>query len=580
MQEYFNVFISFRTDGGSVLAEKIANAVNCECLLGEGKRAFCSKFEGTINIGRLFPDALKQAVEECELFVSVLSAGALDEVDREIDYVKEEIKTALEARRPMFVIRFRGFVENPGWASVNYLKQLMNTQSAVNDYSDCDEAFEHLKNKLKRHYHQLISDKSSRREYDRVLSQKGFLDWMTQVCQTIYADDVAARDDIEFIRLFDFEYDGVIHTCPEARSYAEFPFSGLCRTPYDLSKFDDAGNRINIHHVIEASREERKKLRRDYLQEDSAQKYLRIVSDTIFYPERVGFMMQRIDFQRDAGAVTAYYDIYFNNLRSSHFLDYELFELYTRRAERGDLTVASKDELMSHMPARQRIHAACRALGGPIIVGAGRCSNYGIQVMVVLRNPKGELCTYLMERSLTVAAKPGFLQIIPSGGFEAYGDDLNDTYIESNFDVLLAIYRELLEECFGLKERAFENTPYGVYNDPRIKGLHSLLRDGKARFVFLGSAMGLGALRPELSFLLYIEDDSFSQGLIPNFESRHSIQLVPIRDIVSERFWTRPHFNQYSKEDCPKGTMLNTTTAGLIALAQKHSLFGDLLRNA
>jgi len=92
--------------------------------------------------------------------------------------------------------------------------------------------------------------------------------------------------------------------------------------------------------------------------------------------------------------------------------------------------------------------------------------------------------------------------------------------------------------------------------------------------------MGLGALRPELSFLLHIDDDELAQGLIPNFESRRSIHLVPIVDLISPKFWETTHRNQSSNESCPKGTLLNTTSAGLILLAQKHPLFQQLLRSA
>lgn len=95
------VFISYRREGGDVSAKLI-----CESLKRNGYTVFYD-FD-SINRGR-FDSRIFTAIENCTDFVVVLSPGALDNCQKENDWVRWEIRHALEHRKNIIPVLLPGF---------------------------------------------------------------------------------------------------------------------------------------------------------------------------------------------------------------------------------------------------------------------------------------------------------------------------------------------------------------------------------------------------------------------------------------------------------------------------------------
>ena len=85
--------------------------------------------------------------------------------------------------------------------------------------------------------------------------------------------------------------------------------------------------------------------------------------------------------------------------------------------------------------------------------------------------------------------------------------------------------------------------------------------------------MSLTALRQELSFLLVINDPSFSARLLANDEAMNAVQLVSLNVLEKESFWNK----QISTKLPSDIELLNCTSAALWALVKKTKTYQDLL---
>ena len=194
-------------------------------------------------------------------------------------------------------------------------------------------------------------------------------------------------------------------------------------------------------------------------------------------------------------------------------------------------------------------------------------------MFVLVKNESGSYDALRIRRSMEVAAKPGFLQFIPSGGFEAI-NDCNDFDSQwDNYSLKKAIFRELLEECFGQDEDDKKSSgnsvsPDRIYHNSHIKGLIKLIKEGKAEMQLLGITESLVSLRHELSFILRVDDSDFAEMLIGNYESKTAIHLE------SKDYWT--HYNSEGDDL----SILNCTSAGLFELARRSEPYKKALEIA
>jgi len=95
------IFISYRRDGGDVIARLI-----CESLKYEGYTVFYDY--DSIQNG-VFSDRITDAIRHCTDFVLVLSPHALDRCVNEDDFVRREIRCALEHKKNIILVFLDGF---------------------------------------------------------------------------------------------------------------------------------------------------------------------------------------------------------------------------------------------------------------------------------------------------------------------------------------------------------------------------------------------------------------------------------------------------------------------------------------
>lgn len=159
-----------------------------------------------------------------------------------------------------------------------------------------------------------------------------------------------------------------------------------------------------------------------------------------------------------------------------------------------------------------------RFVANPFLDGKGRSATLGILTLIVYRDEDLEEhklpTTYravLARRSKLCATYPGFYHVIPSFVFQP-----SVGFYKEEYDVVLNIYREYMEELFGLPEA--ESNPgimYAkwIYHLDEVKDIRSLIDSSdenlKAKFYLTGYAMSAFDLRPQICTLLIIHDPNW-----------------------------------------------------------------------
>ena len=95
------IFISYRREGGDIAAKLI-----CEALKNRGYTVF---YDFDALKGGHFDTSLITAIQNCNDFVLVLPPHALDRCINEQDWVRQEIRHALKARKNIIPVMLNGF---------------------------------------------------------------------------------------------------------------------------------------------------------------------------------------------------------------------------------------------------------------------------------------------------------------------------------------------------------------------------------------------------------------------------------------------------------------------------------------
>lgn len=264
--------------------------------------------------------------------------------------------------------------------------------------------------------------------------------------------------------------------------------------------------------------------------------YYSIVGKNIRRPRLEGYALEKIELidgviRNFSARMTTYY----NNIITSHILEYEIYCLYAKLKAKNQLAENFDPQyLLNNLPIRQSIINSSDE-DSHIISGNGRDSLLSVQLLIVFPDKDGKKKTVCIIRSKDVASKPNFLQIIPAGGFELYENEsvVQEYHRKSNFDVRKTIFRELLEEVFGYVEMESNeqgNTSDNIFNDEIVGEIIGKIERKEANFDFVGVGIDLVTLRPELSFVLEFKDAYLSKKFTGNHESL-SLETPLLSDI-------------------------------------------------
>lgn len=259
----------------------------------------------------------------------------------------------------------------------------------------------------------------------------------------------------------------------------DFPFKDICPKDSD-----------HLERKEKISKEKYPGIQKKY--KGFIKRYYRLINQTIKYPKRLGYMLDEIIFytnndqEKKNNQVEWYLDSYVgnyeNNLKTSHVLEYELYKLYIKD-RKYHLNIKEKcgKEILKELPIRNYIHTNFENECDVLTSGKNRSSLLGVQVFVLIKNHSKEYDVLRIRRSENVVIKPGFLQFIPSGGFEAMNDCVDYDAQWDNYSITKAVFRELLEECFGQDEDDKRACGYNIspdriyYNDEISKLIKKLM---------------------------------------------------------------------------------------------------------
>lgn len=424
-----------------------------------------------------------------------------------------------------------------------------------------------------------------RRKYNEELIDSEFIKWQMELLEKIYNPLIRKKQEQGWnINLTELEIGGIkqkYEAITLNMKEISFPFKGICDK-----------QRLETKRI---SNKQRQKMKKDIWKPKYSEgirkyskfvrEYYRLVKSTIRYPKRVGYMLEEIylDKKDKEWGISAYTGTYENNIKSSHILEYEIYKLYKKmQRENKRISQINREDLLKMLPIRNSIHQNFLKDGDEsdiLVSGKYRESLLSVQAFVLVRNFNGSYDVLRIRRSENVSAKANYLQFIPSGGFEV-ANDCND--FDSQWDgysLSKVIFRELLEECFGVdeddKHMSSNNvSPERIYHNKHIKKLIAMLRgevEGKkSHMELLGTTMSLVGLRQEFSFILRVDDADFSTEFVSNYESGSAIHMIDINNIEKASFWC-------GKDDANDLEMLNCTSAGLFELARKSKLYREAL---
>lgn len=373
--------------------------------------------------------------------------------------------------------------------------------------------------------------KNKREKYYHILSTPDYLKWSKSILQRIYPE-------IKLTNILDFDY--TVFCIPACENY-KYPFSELLDLENLQIMLDE---KYQINNPIQLN-------------------YKKILGNTIKRPLLKGYMLTQYKLDEKGCIITASAKTgtYEQNVYSSHILEYELFLLYKKNLKNIDKIPI--DKILTLLPMRNSIHLNQTPIN-VLKSGVNRSCLFGVQIFVIFKaHDDNRYKVLVIKRSEDVAAKPGYFQFIPSGGFEIFQNYDDEFILRNNFSVKLALFRELVEEAYG--EEDYVHNEKGVPEEnilihPKVGSLIEMIEKKEAFFEFLGSTVDLVTLRHELSFILRIDNINFSKSdFKPNHESKN-IQLYPITEL-SKRL---------NKEK------LNQGSAGLLYLASKNHLFKEI----
>ena len=443
------------------------------------------------------------------------------------------------------------------------------------DFDKIVSFFKRLLN-LQKHIDTIYYSKK-RGKYNKELIDPDYIKWQMNVLEKIYHPLINRKKtqgwDINITELQIGELKQKYEAITLNMEKVSFPFSGICNkqeleTRQDISacKYPE----ITKKHIRFVKR------------------YYRLVKSTIRYPKRLGYMLGEIHCKKETGnwGITAYSGTYEHNIKTSHVLEYELYKLYKKnKSKKNNISEAKREEILKKLPIRNAIHEKFKEEGDEsdiLISGKYRESLLSVQMFVLVRNYSNSYDVLRIRRSANVSAKANYLQFIPSGGLEAM-NDCNDFDSQwDNYSLCKVIFRELLEECFGIDEDEKKMTgnnvsPDRIYHNEHIQKLLAMLQgdteNRQAYMELMGTTMSLVGLRQEFSFILRVDDASFSKELVANYESGSAIHLVGIENLEKQSFWER----NKEKDKVNDLIVLNCTSAGLFELARKNNLYKEAL---
>ena len=493
-----DAFISYRRDDNSLarLIQKILEKF--------GLNAFIDKDD--IGQGD-WKKKLEEGIYNASNFILLLSMKSLERINDPNDVVRWEVETAIKSNaRIILVLADESIQINPPLFPES-IREVLKYNAIFYSHNH----FNDFENELKRHL--LFPEKLSHyeeanrdlKEMENVIKSEKYLKWVIKYLKKRY--EGLFKDLKEFPFLNEREYpifcfkamDGEKNFLHTDLNQEEIEYHKHELLP-DLNSLG-ADSNIDVPQWVLQGPEGELRLH-----------YFKMLS----YGKRVkrwnmgGFALARLDLNHEnkVERFHARFCTYGEYCLTSQFLGYQLYKKYLSE-EYGGTVLNFSDQIpiqfIKEKSSNYLIHPDVSYPFFPLI---------SVQAIVVYRdeNEDGSWKTIVAKRADNVAVLPGFYQFLPAGGFEIYGrEDDDDFQVQSQFDLRLALIRELLEEIFGDIDLTCDDPELSAQDHSGSHGYRTIIssiKNGGMSIHFLGVVTELVYLRSEFSFLIVIDDQS------------------------------------------------------------------------
>ncbi len=479
-----------------------------------------------------FEKQIDKAITECSFMLVILAPHDLDRcfIAPEKDWIVHEVTIAEDYGKIIIPVSFKPHFEFPDDCETLPALEYLSKQQI------CDVSGPEFAQLIKSKLYEYMKDSPARmlkEEYQKGISCKDYLTWEMGTLRNIYPE-------CDFV----FEFD---------RSFPSIVFEGSKKIVYPFDSLNNPNNLLPIAKTI------------DYKDNNCYLEFNRIVGPNIHFPNLYGFTNVGLLFD-EYGMVLGFRSIprtYKETVFSGHIMHYELWKAFIKC---GDTRLGTLDDL----PIRKAIHKD-KTNDEVIISGCGRSSLCDVCLAVMAYDKEeGDYNIAVATRSSKVACYPGYLSIVPSGGFELYELENKQTssVIKKNFSIIAALYREYIEEIFG--DTDFDH-PTGnddlrrLYRNKHIKALREKMNE-LYFFEFLGVSYDIISLRPTFSFVLKIDDPDFMyDNQIKANEENTGIDFISLNELDNVVIENN---NRYP---------MMCESAGVYALLKKNHLYVDAM---
>lgn len=179
------------------------------------------------------------------------------------------------------------------------------------------------------------------------------------------------------------------------------------------------------------------------------------------------------------------------------------------------------------LPSRTQLHRRYRP-NETLLHGNGRSAAIGVATLIVCYRDGGYQAL-LAQRTARAATDPLAYHVMPTFMFQP---SAADSVHPLEWSVRHQIYREYLEELFGMAESAQPQRPDYFYQHPSLRALQAYGARGAAQLYLTGVAINLLTLRPEICALLLIHAPEWAESSFLAVAEAHEGRLcyAPIVD--------------------------------------------------
>ena len=520
----YDVFLSYRRESGSEFASFLNNEL---CRLG-----YTVFFDAISLREGVFEERIDNAIDQCTFFLVLLANNDLDRSieDPENDWIIHETKRALENGKIIIPIAIKKGFAFPADCNNDVIERLSK-------YNMCDLSGVNAVNLIETKLIGFMNDYPAKKlaaDYNNGVTDPSYIAWELETLKGIYYD-------IPFVNVF-------------GRDYPAYTVEGAEEIKYP---FETLTLRKNLSSTCEAM---------PYEDGPWYDDFKKIVGPNIHYPRLYGYTSNGFELDENGKikSIISTPRTYRETVYTCHVLQYELWSVYNKLEGKRPAT-------LEDLPMRKAIHEGKSNIE-VIMSGCNRSALNDVNIAIIDYNDRIEEYTIATAiRADTVATFPNYFGFVPSGGFELYELETNqsDTVIRENFSVIGALFREYVEEIFGdseFEKATGDDDLNRLYRNGRIRNLRAGVKNGTYKFEFLGVDFDLITLRQTLAFVLRIDDENFFyDSRIKKNSENVFIRFEPLRTLES----------RITDESLP----VMTETAATYNLLKNHRIYKEIVDN-